>query len=1242
MLVLLASSISAQAEWVSLNKSASSPQAPKVTLLEDNESGTVLKVELSGFEVREVVGADRTYQSIGLLMDAVTTEIGFPELPCVAKILAVPDQAAISIEVIEVGEVHSYTGYVLPPARRSWKEGEPEPPYVERMDAYQADEAYPRQLATVDPPGIFRDLRIVRVAIYPVKYIASRNELRVASSLTIRVKYGAGEVVNPKLTPRRPIAPSFDALYRGIIFNYQDVKERNFSQLGAGRDVILCVTPDASVGSLTPFVVWRNKTGVNVRIVKTSEIGGGTDPNVIKNYISQAYRTWQYPPTYVLLVGDYPTLPVSYTNGVVNEDFYVEIDGIDFLPEMMIGRFTHDNDAGEQVVVNKIVTYERNPYTANTAWFKKGAVVSNSAYVSQAITKRFTRERMLVDGRFTAVDTFINRSPCTSQLTDVVNAINNGRSFLNYRGEGWYTEWWASCYRMGVSNVTSLNNGQMLTFVTSIGCGVGNFTNSGGNCFGETWFELGTVAAPRGAVTFIGPTGNTHTTYNNQMDKGIYIGMFQEGLETPGQALMRGRLYMYEVFGNEYYVQYQTRIYCIIGDPSVHVWKDVPRPVAVVHPSSIGLGYNQVAFTVTDSVTGAPNAGAEVCLAGDSVYSIAFADAHGRVIVPVTPEQVGTLTVLVRGGNVVPYEGSITITSETEHVAPFGEPVVVDLDGNLDGQINPNEHGEITFRLKNWGTQTASSVQATLNVDTSMVQLQTTTPVSFGNLASGGSFTGSPYQFFVKPTCAVGDTIHFALHVTSTTRTWDYVQLEEVKGCKLKSLIYVVDDRGSIRTNGRMDPGETVKLYVKVKNVGEDIAPNVRATLRCASPFISITDSLGTFNTMGMDSSFTNIADYFVVRVDSQCPAQSTIPYSLLLQTQGGRYAYGHTEVISIPVSVPRHGDPTGPDAYGYYAYVSDDTLYRQCPRYDWFELNGIGTQVTGTGSDFTTTVTLPFTFRYYGVDYTQVRLSTDGWIAFGSGTQTLPANYPLPHNDVVNCMVAAFWMDLFASSGETGKLLYYQAPDQRFIIEWYNVGHRASTTKKETFQIILYNPVTYPTPTGDGEILMLYKDTDDPLENTVGLENHTQTIGLQYACEGLFEESSTLLRDSLAILYTTKAPELVLVGVREEQSKRDALPEKFALDQNYPNPFNPQTTVSYALPASSRVILTIYSVTGQLVRTLYDGEQSAGRHVAVWDGANDRGASVGSGVYFCRMQVAPRTEPSVGVVQTKKLLLMK
>ena len=69
------------------------------------------------------------------------------------------------------------------------------------------------------------------------------------------------------------------------------------------------------------------------------------------------------------------------------------------------------------------------------------------------------------------------------------------------------------------------------------------------------------------------------------------------------------------------------------------------------------------------------------------------------------------------------------------------------------------------------------------------------------------------------------------------------------------------------------------------------------------------------------------------------------------------------------------------------------------------------------------------------------------------------------------------------------------------------------------------------------------------------------------------------------------------------------------------PNPFNPVTKVSYGSPTESRVHLAVYNVAGRLVRTLVDREVGPGYHVAVWDGRDNNGVEVGSGVYFCRME---------------------
>ena len=79
-------------------------------------------------------------------------------------------------------------------------------------------------------------------------------------------------------------------------------------------------------------------------------------------------------------------------------------------------------------------------------------------------------------------------------------------------------------------------------------------------------------------------------------------------------------------------------------------------------------------------------------------------------------------------------------------------------------------------------------------------------------------------------------------------------------------------------------------------------------------------------------------------------------------------------------------------------------------------------------------------------------------------------------------------------------------------------------------------------------------------------------------------------------------------------------MPTVFRLVQNAPNPFNPVTKVAYHVPRKSEVTIRVYDVSGRVVRTLVDGMVEPGRHAAVWNGRNEAGESVGSGIYFCTM----------------------
>jgi len=97
--------------------------------------------------------------------------------------------------------------------------------------------------------------------------------------------------------------------------------------------------------------------------------------------------------------------------------------------------------------------------------------------------------------------------------------------------------------------------------------------------------------------------------------------------------------------------------------------------------------------------------------------------------------------------------------------------------------------------------------------------------------------------------------------------------------------------------------------------------------------------------------------------------------------------------------------------------------------------------------------------------------------------------------------------------------------------------------------------------------------------------------------------------------------------------SVSENLPKVYALGQNCPNPFNQGAKIDYALPKPSKVSLKIYSVTGQVVRTLIDEKQRPGYYAARWDGKNDFGKRVASGIYLYRMEAGDFTKTNKMIV---------
>ncbi|MDP7609581.1 MAG: T9SS type A sorting domain-containing protein, partial [Candidatus Marinimicrobia bacterium] len=101
--------------------------------------------------------------------------------------------------------------------------------------------------------------------------------------------------------------------------------------------------------------------------------------------------------------------------------------------------------------------------------------------------------------------------------------------------------------------------------------------------------------------------------------------------------------------------------------------------------------------------------------------------------------------------------------------------------------------------------------------------------------------------------------------------------------------------------------------------------------------------------------------------------------------------------------------------------------------------------------------------------------------------------------------------------------------------------------------------------------------------------------------------------------------------------------PQNFTLMQNYPNPFNPSTTIQYHLNQKSTVNISVYNLSGQEIRQLADSNLDPGQHSVSWDGKDEKGVAVGSGMYFYRLNVhSSFAGTRDGLSKTGKMVLLR
>ena len=278
----------------------------------------------------------------------------------------------------------------------------------------------------------------------------------------------------------------------------------------------------------------------------------------------------------------------------------------------------------------------------------------------------------------------------------------------------------------------------------------------------------------------------------------------------------------------------------------------------------------------------------------------------------------------------------------------------------------------------------------------------------------------------------------------------------------------------------------------------------------------------------------TNNSDRFVISANQEIIPGTQFALEIQLYNASG---YDNFVSFILEVGEVFLTDPLGPDGYGYYCYDDGDIGYDLAPVYDWIEIDpnfgGSGTVITlydhGDMGDIEN-LNLQFVLRFYGKNYTTITVCSNGWIAPGSTSQMSFMNWSIPGPLGPSPIIAPFWDDLKINNGNV--CYFYDQTQNYFIVEWSHLQNDYDNSE-ETFQVILFDSNYYPTTTGNSEILFQYKTINNVNQGnygtfsnhgqyaTVGIEDHTGTVGLEYTYNNQYPTAAKVLEDEMAILFT-------------------------------------------------------------------------------------------------------------------------
>ncbi len=1053
-------------------------------------------------------------------------EEGRPQIPVAGQMFRLPPTGGARVEIL------SYDYETISDIDYATMIGS------EELDGYAetyhpVDEWYPEVIAQVGEPALFHDFRVTNLITFPVQVNTARREVRIYHNLEIEIHYDVED--NTNSLPHQPlrISESFLPWYR-IMLDW-DESELDEFETYHGNMIVVMQNNATLISLMEPWFEWKRQKGWTIDTITSSDCSWTN--TAIRQELIERYENAETPFDYVVVIGDAQgtfSVPPGQTYG---DHYYATLVGTDQLVDVGIGRISVENTTHVLTYVNKVFTYERDVNTNNMGWYTEGhcAVASDHSGIGTVYTGMYAKEAMLAIGYDNVTEAYISpwgAYPTGSQVNSYsASRFNAGISYYTCRGYGGAG--------LSTSAIGNLTNTDMTPVCVDLTCMTGDWAYGYG--INEAYMRVGTATQARGGIGAMGnATGGTNPRFNNSLSAGSAYSMLVLRNPYLGDVHMGGKLNIWNNFqGLDGGINSFNEWFNLMGDPTVMVWTAAPLPLTVEAEDEVELGDNSYTVTVLQDETPVEGAWVTFYKVDDDEEVIAHAvtNADGEVILDTPVRFAGEAMLTVTRQNHIPYRLEVDIVNPDERIG-YVDITIQDngsggTQGNANGIAEAGETVGLIISAKNFGTSSQSNVTVTATCpDTLAMNVSGT--VTFGTIAAGATTEGNGLILVEIDGDTQNDWIlHLNMNIDGSLG--EYADDYQLNIAAIQ-FAFVDDDY----PDGRIDPGETGTITFEVMNIGGSNASSPVGYLYSLDPYLGIAVNEADFSDIMIGQSATS-AEFTISSHPETFPGHQASAF-LVISADNDQCDTVH---VSIALGSASSDDPSGPDSYGYFAFDNTDDDYEMAPEYDWIEINPsapnndfdgtlLNIHDSGNDQDDALAIDLPFAVQYYGEEFDEMTVCSNGWIAMGDQHEMANSrNWVIPAPLGPNYMIAPYWDERFVPGNSTsGVYSYYDEPNGQFIVEWY-AAKDYQNSNPCTFQVVFYSQTIRPTFSGDTDILFQYNNMSHTMGSTwdtsadtywwtTGIENGDQTDGVLLWYWNIGRSGAAQISNGRAILFTT------------------------------------------------------------------------------------------------------------------------